>query len=223
MTKKKEIISVIIGTLGTFLGLYGVVLFNKLVLMSLPVALRMVSMIVTYWLIALIPVIIMFVNKDKPSDYGFTKDKIGYQIITGILIGIAMSLVFTLVPHLIGFGEYVDNGRRYQYLWQFVYDFFYCISAIGFVEELVFRGFIYEKISKISKNEMIAVIGSSVLFGMFHIFGGNAAQIIITACLGAFFCFCRLKIKSCSILSLIIAHGIYDALITVWASILLQY
>ncbi len=223
MTKKKEIISVIIGSLGIFLGLYGVLLFNQHVLMSLPIGLRMVSMIVTYWLIALIPVIIMFVNKDKPSDYGFTKDKIGHQIITGILIGIALSLVLTLVPHLTGFGEYVDNGKRYQYLWQFVYEFLYCISAIGLVEELVFRGFIYKKIREISQNEMTAVISSSILFGMFHLFGGYIAQIIFTACLGAFFCFCRLKIKNCSILSLIIAHGIYDALITVWASILLQY
>ena len=218
--KKKELVSLIIGYLGAFLGLFGVVSFNQFVLMSLPMWLRMASMIVIYWLIALVPVIVMAVRKDKFADYWDT-DKIGYQILTGVLIGIAMSLVLTLVPHLVGFGAYVDSGKRYIYLWQFVYEFFYCIAAIGCVEELVFRGFVYNRIKKISRNEIAAVIGSSVLFGVFHLFGGNIVQMIMTAFIGAFFCLCRLKIKNCSVLSLIIAHGIYDALITVWASILL--
>ena len=106
-------------------------------------------------------------------------------------------------------------------LWQFVYEFFYCIFAVGFVEEFVFRGFIYEKINRISQKDMIAIIGSSVLFGVFHLFSGNLIQMLMTTCIGVFFCFCRLKVKNCSTLSLIIAHGVYDALITVWASALL--
>ncbi len=39
--------------------------------------------------------------------------------------------------------------------------------------------------------------------------------------IGVFFCVCRLKIKNCSTLVLIIGHGVYDALITVFASVLL--
>jgi uncharacterized membrane protein YjjP (DUF1212 family) len=38
----------------------------------------------------------------------------------------------------------------------------------------------------------------------------------VCAFIGALFCLFRLKIKNCSLLSLIIAHGIYDALIVVW-------
>lgn len=218
--KKKELVSLIIGYAGSFLGLYGVISFNRFVLMSLPLGLRMVCMIVIYWLTALVPVIVMLVRKDNLADY-WNNDRIGYQILTGVLIGTAMSLVLTLVPHLAGFGEYVDGGKRYTYLWQFAYEFLYCITAVGLAEEFVFRGFIYNKIKKISGNYIAAVIGSSVLFGIFHLFGGNIVQMIMTAFIGAFFCLCKLKIKNCSLLSLIIAHGIYDALITVWASILL--
>ena len=218
--KKKEIFYLVIGYLGVFLGLYGVISFNQFVLILLPLWLKMVSMIVTYWLIALVPVIVMVVRKDKIADYWNT-DKVGYQILTGVLIGIAMSLVLTLIPHLTGFGAYVDSGKMYIYLWQFIYEFFYCIAAVGFVEELAFRGFVYNRLKKIGQNEITAVIGSSVLFGAFHLFGGNIVQMIMTAFIGAFFCFCRLKIKNCSLLSLIIAHGIYDALIAVWASVLL--
>lgn len=221
MSKRKEWISLIVGFFGSMLGLYGVVAFYQFVLMSLPLGLRMVSMLLIYWLIALIPIVVMRVNKDKLVNYGFSKSKLGLQIIVGVLIGIAMSFILTLIPHLFGFGEYVDSGKGYKYLWQFVYEFFYCIFAVGFVEEFVFRGFIYEKINRISQKDMIAIIGSSVLFGVFHLFSGNLIQMLMTTCIGVFFCFCRLKVKNCSTLSLIIAHGVYDALITVWASALL--
>lgn len=221
MNKKKEWIGLMIGFLGAMFGLYGVVSFNQYVLMALPLGVRMVSMPLIYWLIAVLPIIVMKIQRDKLTDYGFNKSKIGVQIIVGILIGIAMSLILTLIPHLFGFGEYVDSGKRYLYLWQFIYEFIYSILVIGFVEELVFRGFVYEKIKRISQNNLVAIISSSVLFGVFHLFSGNIVQMIMTACIGAFWCFCRLKIKNCSLLSLIIAHGVYDALITVWASILL--
>lgn len=195
--KKKELFYLIIGCSGVFLGLYGVILFNRYVLMSLPLVLRMAAMIVTYWLTALVPVIIIFAGKEKFADY-FNTDKIGRQIITGILIGTAMSVILTLIPHLAGFGAYVDNGKRYAYLWQFAYEFCYCILAVALSEELVFRGFIYNKIKNICGNEIAAVIGSSVIFGVFHIFGGNVVQIIVTALIGAFFCVCRIKIKGCT-------------------------
>ena len=221
MGKKKEWISLIVGFWGAMLGLYGVVAFNQFVLMSLPLGMRMVCMPLVYWLIALIPIIAMIVNKDKFVDYSFCKSKIGLQIFVGVLVGIAMSFILTLIPHLAGFGEFVDSGKRYKYLWQFIYEFFYCIFAIAFVEEFVFRGFLYEKIKRIGQKDMIAIIGSSVLFGIFHLFSGNIVQMFMTACIGVFFCFCRLKVKNCSTLSLIIGHGIYDALITVWASTLL--
>ena len=220
MEKKKEWIYLIVGFLGVMLGLIGVVLFNQFVLMSLPLAVRMISMIFVYRLIALIPVIIMFAVKDKLSEYGFSKEKISLQIILGVAIGVVMSFILTLLPHLLGFGEYVDSGKRYEYLWQFIYEFVYCIVAIGFVEEFVFRGFIYQKIKSIFQKDITAVIGSSVLFGVFHLFSGNIIQMVMTALIGAFFCFCRLKIKNCSTLSLIIAHGVYDALITVFSSVL---
>ncbi|MBQ7783010.1 MAG: CPBP family intramembrane metalloprotease [Oscillospiraceae bacterium] len=220
MSRKKELISLIIGYAGAMLGLYGVVSFNQFVLMSLPLGIRLVVMIPIYWLIALIPIIVMAVNKDKPADYGLKKENIGKQAVIGLAIGAAMSVVLTLMPHLLGFGEYFSSDKNYRFLWQFAYEFIYCISAVGIVEELVFRGFIYKKIERISGMTWAAVLGSSVLFGAFHIFGGNIYQMLMTAGIGAFLCFCRLKIKDCSLLSLVIAHGVYDALITVWTMVM---
>lgn len=182
--KKKELISLIIGCAGAFLGLFAINAFNRFVLLSLPLVMRMAAMIVMFWLIALVPVIVMIICKDKLADY-WSNDRVGCQVLAGVLIGAAMSLVLTLVPHFAGFGAYVDNGKRYTYLWQFAYEFLYCIAAVGLVEEFIFRGFIYNKIKKISGNAAAAVIVSSVLFGLFHILNGNIVQMIMTALLGA--------------------------------------
>lgn len=221
MKRNKEWLYLVIGFLGAMLGLCGVVAFNRNLLMTLPLQIRMICAPVNYWLIALVPIIVAVFNHQRLSDFDFTKDKIGSQVITGILFGLALSVAFTLIPHLLGLGEYVDNGHRYQHVWQFAYEFLYCIVAVGCVEEFVFRGFLYTHIKNLYHKDMIAVVGSSVLFGVFHLFSGNIVQMLITGCLGVLFSIFRLKIKNCSTLSLILAHGIYDALITVWASVLL--
>lgn len=145
MSKKKEWICLIVGFLGAMLGLYGVVAFNQFVLMSLPLGLRMVSMPLIYWLIALIPIIVMLVNKDKLADYGFSKDKKIFQIIVGVLIGVAMSFILTLIPHLFGFGEYVDSGKRYRYLWQFIYEFFIIYLQWVLLKNLYFEDLFMKK------------------------------------------------------------------------------
>ncbi|MCR5251104.1 MAG: CPBP family intramembrane metalloprotease [Lachnospiraceae bacterium] len=219
MSKKKEVILLVIAFLGAMLGCYVVVCFNLYVMPSLPLAARMVCMILTYWLIALIPVIVMLLCKDKLTDYGFCREGIGRQILVGILAGLGMSVVFTLIPHIAGFGAYVDNGTRYRFWWQFLFEFVYFIVSVGAVEEFVFRGILYEKIRRIADSDLAAIIVSSVLFGVFHIFGGNVIQVILTAGLGMIFCLLRSKIKGCSTLSLILAHGVYDAMISVWLAV----
>lgn len=169
------------------LGLIVLNVFNRNILMLLPLPARMAASVIAYWLIALVPIILMTVNKEKLSEYGFTAEKLGKQIIVGVLIGAAMSIVLTVVPHLLGFGEYVSSGKNYTRLWQFIYEFIYCIFAVSFAEEFVFRGFVYKKILDIGGKETAAVIVSSVLFGLFHIFGGSIIQMIMTAFIGVFF------------------------------------
>ena len=221
-SKKTEWAGLIIGIIGIFSCLFGLVMFNRYVVMLIPLIPRMLTLILSYWIIAAVPILVMIFSKDKLSDLGFSKEKIGLQILIGILLGIGMSLVLTLVPHLAGFGSYVDNGYRYKYLWQFIYEFVFCTASVAAVEELCFRGFVFSKIKKISDKDIIAIIVSSVLFGLFHIASFNIAQLIITTLLGVFWCICRKYIKNCTTLSLIICHGIYDAMITVWVFVFIK-
>ena len=220
--KTEEWTGLIIGLAGIFACLFGLVMFNRYVVMLIPLIPRMAVVILSYWVIAAAPIAVMIASKDKLSDLGFAKEKIGLQILIGVVLGIGMSLVLTLVPHLAGFGSYVDNGNRYGYFWQFIFEFVYCTASVAAVEELCFRGFVFSKIKKISEKEIVAILVSSALFGLFHIATLNIIQIVMTTLFGIFWCICRKYIKNCTTLSLIVCHGIYDALITVWVFVFIK-
>lgn len=213
---KSLILQTIMAILGTIAGLIAVIAFNQHLLMNMTLLLRIIFMIVSYWLIAIVPMIIMFLAKDSLKDYGFTKDRLILQIGIGILIALCLSFLFTVLPHLAGKGDWVNNGHDYQFLWQFLYDFFYYILAIALVEEFVFRGFLLQKLKQITSSSLVAILGSSILFGLFHLASGNIIQVFTTTILGIILALCKERIKNCTLLSVIIAHGVYDALITVW-------
>ena len=219
-SKRKHLMELIVAYGGALAGAVFVLRFHQNVLGNLPIILRLPCMVFFYWLIALIPWIVMKLSGDKLHNYGFIPNGIGKQVVSGIIAALAMSFLFTLLPHMIGMGDYVDNGSRYRYFQQYLFEFVYCIVSVGAVEEFVFRGVLYFKIKEIFGREWIAIVLSSALFGLFHIFQGNLIQVVVTALLGIVFCLLRLKIRGFTTLSLIFAHGIYDALISVWASIL---
>lgn len=218
--KRKHLMELTVAYGGVLAGAVFVLLFQQNVLSNLSIILRLPCMVIFYWFIALIPGIVMKLSGDKLSSYGFIRNGIVKQVASGIIAALAMSVLFTLLPHMIGMGDYVDNGSRYQYFRQYLFEFVYCIVSVGAVEEFVFRGVIYFKIKEVFGREWIAIAFASALFGLFHIFQGNLIQVVVTALLGIVFCLLRLKIRGFTTLSLIFAHGIYDALISVWASIL---
>lgn len=222
MRNRKEWFLLITGFAGALLGTYAVLMFNGNVLFRFPFALRVILYIAGYWVIAVVPLILMYVNKEKMREYFQGRGKLVRQILIGLGIGLGMSFSLTLIPHLMGFGNFVDNGTRHDQFIEFVTELIYFVFSVAFVEEFVFRGFIFRRLKNLTGSDVVSLIISSVMFGLLHVFSGNIIQIVITSLLGAFWCFCRLKIKNCSLLSLIIAHGVYDFLIGVWASVLMK-
>lgn len=220
MKNKKIVIEMIISIIGVFLLEYGLICFNKYVLMSLPLVARMILMIAMYWIVALVPIIFYIKNKNKLNDLGFKKDKILRQIFIGIVIACIMSIFITLIPILIFGKENTYSSYNFKYVWQYVYQFIYLTAGVALTEEFIFRGYLLNNIKKISNNSIIPIIITSLLFGLFHIFSGNVVQIIITSFIGLILVVCKEKIKECSLLSLIIAHGLYDWLIVLFTAIL---
>lgn len=215
MDRKKDVSSLLWGLVGAGVGFFGLLCFNSYLLMSLPLGMRMMTMIPAYWLIGIAPACVAVRRKIRLSDMGFSRENLGRQIFTGLLIALAMSAVLTLLPHLLGFGQYFSSGKNYIYAWQFAYELAYCLLAVGLTEEFVFRGFVYERLAKICGSERAAIVWSSVLFGFFHLAGGSIVQVLMTGFIGAVLCLCRKHIKGCTTLSLIIAHGVYDWLICI--------
>ena len=220
MKKRKLLVEMITGIGWSMLALWGVVCFNRFVLMKLPLLSRMTLSITLYLCMAAGPLLIMLLAGDTLSDYLFSRERIGAQILIGIGIGIVMSLVLTLPLFVTGHGEWSDNGKHYYFWWQFLYELVYCVGAVALTEEFIFRGFLYQKLHAFSGSHLAAILVSSVAFGLFHIFG-SPVQVVMTTLIGLGFCLMRRRVKSCTTLSLVIAHGIYDFLITVWVNVFL--
>ena len=218
--KNKKIIETIIAVVSVFLLEFGLICFNKYVLMSLPLAARMIFMIVMYWIIALVPIIFCVKNKEKLACLGFSKDKILKQVLIGVVIGCIMSIFITLIPILIFGKENTYSSYNFKYIWQYLYQFIYLLVGVALTEEFIFRGYLLKNTKDICKNSIVPIIITSFLFGLFHIFNGNIVQVVMTSFIGAIFVICREKIKDCSLLSLIIAHGLYDWLIVLFTAIL---
>lgn len=221
MKKKNLWLEMVIGISWSIIALWGVICFNSFILMNLPILSRMVLSIVLYLCMSIGPLLVMIYVGDTLADYLFSKEKIGKQIFIGICIGLVMSLILTLPLFLTGHGESSDNGHHYQFLWQFMYEIVYCVVAVAFTEEFIFRGFLYQKLYAIYDSQLVAILISSVAFGLFHIFGGSLVQVFMTGLIGLALCLVRCKVKHCTTLSLIIGHGLYDFLITVWVNVFL--
>ncbi len=221
MKKKNLWLEMVIGISWSILAMWGVICFNSYILMNLPILSRMVLSIVLYMCMSVGPLLVMILMGDTPADYLFSGEKIGKQILIGIGIGIVMSLILTLPLFLTGHGEWSDNGHHYKFLWQFMYEIVYCIVAVAFTEEFIFRGFLYQKLNAIFNSQVVAILISSVAFGLFHFFGGSLMQVFMTGLFGLALCLVRCKVKHCTTLSLIIGHGLYDFLITVWVNVFL--
>ncbi|NLP35037.1 MAG: CPBP family intramembrane metalloprotease [Clostridiales bacterium] len=194
-------------------------MFNRYLLMQFSLGVRMLLMIVTQWSMMLVPIILVKINRDKFGDYWMITENIPKQIMIGIILALFMSLFLTIVPILLGFKEMVGS-TSYSQPWQFIYEFVYVIIGVALAEEFVFRGYIFNKLLEIKNSRWFAIIMSSMLFGIFHIFNGNLLQVFMTAILGFLFCIFREKIKDCTLLSLVIAHGLYDGMITLWVAAL---
>ena len=217
--KISKIVELFIVIIGIMLIALGLVMFNRYLLNKIVIPIRLVLLILLYWSL-LIPIFIATFKRNKLEIFGFTKNHIFTQILVGVGLALVVSFVLTAVPILLGFREFVGGKPKYTYFPLIAYDFLYMLIAVSFVEELIFRGYIFHQIKSFNNSKWLAIILSSIIFGFFHIFSGNIVQVIVTSLIGIMFCVLRDKIKHCSILSLIIIHGLHNWLITIWLILL---
>lgn len=215
----KKAMVVVFATVAQFLMIYAIVLYQRNFLMDFTLQARAVLMIVLQWLLLVVPICFMVASREKLSDIGFSKINIPAQVCIGIIISLVMALCFTILPILLGFKDMVGVSQ-YTKPWQFLYQFLYMTVAVALVEEVFFRGFLFTRLLGIKNSKWFAIIVSSIVFGFSHIISGSLIQSFVAVFLGILFCVCRDRIKNCTTLSLIIAHGFYNAFITLFVAIL---
>ena len=88
--------------------------------------------------------------------------------------------------------------------------FFTCVTA-GITEELFFRGYLLPRLQLILKNTKLAIILSSLLFGLMHYGYGTLVQMIGPAVIGLVLAFQYQKYQSIKIV--ILCHFLWDLLL----------
>jgi len=122
------------------------------------------------------------------------------------------------IPLLLMLGTNLIYGVTLNYSMIETVLYILTMLAVGFLEELIFRGLLFEAMRKDSLKA--AVVVSSVTFGIGHIINlinGSGAELLpnllqVVYATVAGFMFVMIYLRSGSILPCIIAHGVFNAL-----------
>lgn len=112
-------------------------------------------------LLASMCILIVLFRKQKLSSLGITKYKLKSSLVLGSFLGIIFLVFNGIIISLF------SNSRFSTF--NILYNVFYFFVIIGFVEELIFRGFIQTRIYGIIKNDFWAITLTGIMFSLSHI------------------------------------------------------
>ncbi|MDE6411387.1 MAG: CPBP family intramembrane metalloprotease [Clostridia bacterium] len=149
-----------------------------------------------------------------------TKHRLWLQILIGLAIAAVLCFVMGIVPILCGtsiIGSHTEPSAGFLAI-SAVQD----ILFVGVCEEIAFRGYVQNQFEIwLKKCKWLSPLIAAVLFGLWHIINGSLIQVLFTTLVGCVFGYCKYFIKDCSLLSVIIAHGLYDFSIVILTCFLL--
>jgi membrane protease YdiL (CAAX protease family) len=205
------IVVLIVAFSSTFVALGGSIIPVKMALILLvPV------------IMAAVPFIVCKIRKILLQDLGYSTKRFTKQLVIAICIfAVTFSLVI-LIPLLIGMNKTDVLSFKCSsvgvLIFYIIHDFFF----VGFGEEFIFRGYFFSRIGMAANSKLIALVASSLLFGLWHFpHGLDIMKVAVTAIIGLIYGFGRYKIRDCSVYSLSVAHGLHDMAITLLSYFLL--
>jgi len=183
---------------------------------------KMILTILVYVILVAIPYIISKWKHISLQDFGYSRRKIGQQLlIAGALFAILFCIII-LAPLLQGVDRAdvlsFKSSSKGVLIFYLICNFF----CVGFGEEFIFRGYFYQRIKVATDSEWIGIVLSSILFGLWHYPNGrNIMQVIMTTIIGLIYGIVSHKTKRGTILSTSVAHGLHDAAIVALSYIML--
>ncbi len=118
--------------------------------------------------------------KLRPIKAGAVGSSLTFGLCAHIMIAVGLTILYTIIPQL----SELSNSESYELMYQNsnpITEFINISIVTGILEEVVFRGLIYNTIKKASSVK-IAVFLSAVIFGAAHM---NIEQFFYTSLLGA--------------------------------------
>lgn len=162
-------------------------------------------------LIAMLLYTVKVIERKSVGSIGFDLHSIAKKVILGIGIFAILEIIFTLY-------FFVIYGTKPNFVHlsfaQTLLNTIYFIFLVGLVEELIFRGYLLERLNEILNSKIYAVLFSSALFALWHYpvkyyFG----QVIFAFFFGIILSTIKIKTKGNIIISLAIGHGLYNSFI----------
>lgn len=155
------------------------------------------------------------IEKAPLSSLGLKKIRLS-DIAKGFLLGICM---FTAqqIPLLILKMDYSVFAMAPDPVYILVMSL-YCFFCVGFVEELIFRGFILQKTVSVCHSKTVSILINILLFYAVHFFPamrfsfGEFYSIAVNVLFLSIYFF---KSENKTLIPLIVAHGFYDTLTSV--------
>lgn len=154
------------------------------------------------------------------ASVGLRRDNARQGIMLGILFGLCFSLMQLIISdHRQQIWQIITSGQVILYL---PITILLILFTAGFTEEFFFRGVLQTRLAKWWKNEVIALLVTSVLFGVYHVpylyfnspLSGNVPSILGECSLltisGLFLGFVYLKSEK-NLLASVAMHTLFDA------------
>ena len=145
-------------------------------------------------------------------------------LLCGIFIYGAMFLVYTISNLVAG---YSTLDRTFIEALPYIVLFLFVCVGIGFAEEILFRGFIFNVMHKLFVNskhkDLWAILISSVIFGLCHLFNliatpnmviSTITQVVYATIIGVYFAV--IYVKTHNIVATIILHTLFDYVYYIW-------
>jgi len=174
-----------------------------------------------YVVLATVPVLICLPQKKQPDFLGFSLEQLGRQLIIALALPAALLFIYLILPTVLGVPLSLLLGRSRYSAQQLYISIMYKMLFVAFSEEILFRGYLLNRLRDLFRLPVFPVIISSILFGLFHYpVNRNIPQLIIASVTGAVFAVVALRWKK-SLLALCLAHGIYDCALDILRFLLL--
>ena len=153
---------------------------------------------------------------------GFSKEAPVRQVLLALPLFAGTSLIFVIIPMLLGIPKTMLLDHKITDPTALVLQIIHLMLFVGVVEELVFRGYLFQRLKAATSSGVWLVVITAVAFGLWHFPANqNILQVVLLTVYGLIFGFARLKIKNCTTLTVALAHGLHDTFILVLSCILL--